>query len=106
MILEEGSSNEFIAQGKSSLFFPLHKNSVNDVEFNYKKFKCLDEEYIRIQGDYNSGMTRSFVIQFEKCDQEKYDGVCKSDEEIEKWMRRKFILSYSNQKSFWGPFKQ
>ena len=56
-------------QGESkSLFYPTHRNSVYDLSYYYKKLKCLDSENIRIQGDYNSGVTRSFVIQFTKCD--------------------------------------
>ena len=82
--------------GGSDLFYPIHKNSKNDLEFNYKKFKCLDQENIKIKGDYNSPMTRSFVIEFEKCDQDNYSGICKEDQDILKWLRRKFILTLSN----------
>ena len=83
--------------GDSSLFFPVHRNSEYDIGYYNKKFKCVEEKNLRIQGDYNSGVTRSFIVQFEKCEQEKAVGFqCKSEEEIIKWLRRKFILTYSN----------
>ena len=48
---------------------------------------------IQVQGDYNSPATRSFVLLFERCDNETFTGgVCKSDEEITAWLARKFIV--------------
>ena len=42
--LKEGSENPYIANnGGSDLFYSIHKNSRNDLAFNYKKFKCLDQ---------------------------------------------------------------
>lgn len=54
---------------------------------------------MQIHGDYNSASVRNFVIQFEKCEPGK--GVeCKSDQEILRWLQRKFILTYANQRRF------
>jgi len=60
---------------------------------------------MQIQGDYNSAVVRNFVIQFEKCDQAARlkKGImrpCKSDKEILKWLRQKYILTYTNQRRF------
>ena len=42
--LNGGSENAYITNNDGSdLFYPIHKNSKNDLEFNYKKFKCLDQ---------------------------------------------------------------
>ena len=69
------------------LFFPVHKNSIGDISYYYRKFKCVDSNFLRMQGDYNAARTRSFVIQFEKCvPTEGSDVVCKSDQEIKEWL--------------------
>ena len=53
-----------------------------------------------MQGDYNSAITRSYVIQFEKCEQEGRQRPCKDDQTILEWLRRKFIITYANQRRF------
>ena len=56
---------------------------------------------LEIQGDYNSPRTRSFVLLFERCNNETFtDGVCKSDEEITAWLARKFVVVNFNQMRF------
>ena len=52
---------------------------------------------MRLQGDYNAAKTRSIVIEFQKCEKKAY---CKSDTEIKDWLKRKFILTYTNRKRF------
>ena len=85
----------------NSLFFKPHKNSVKDLAFYSKKFKCLQTDKIELQGDYNSAKAQVIAIQFEMCDNSTYTGgICKSDEEITEWMRRKFILINQNQERF------
>ena len=91
-----GLPDEETGEQKPGLFYPLHKNSVNDLTYYNKKFKCINSEFVRMQGDYNSAVTRSIVIEFEKCNQEGRDRPCKSNEEILRWLRRKFILTYAN----------
>lgn len=59
---EEARAGVTKASDDTSLFYPAHKNSENDLSFYYKKFKCVNSKHLRIQGDYNSGVTRSFVI--------------------------------------------
>ena len=84
-----------------SPFFKPHKNSVNDLSFYYKKLKCLDMDSLQIQGDYNSPRARSFALMFEKCDNSTFTGgVCKSDEYIKDWMKRKFIIINMNKERF------
>jgi len=53
-----------------------------------------------MQGDYNSAKTRSIVLSFEKCNQEGRERLCKSESEILKWLRQKYILTYANQRRF------
>ena len=91
--------------GKQDLFYPVHPNSQNDLKFFHKKFQCFDSEMITPHGDYNSAKTRNLLIAFEMCDQAKRvrDGNprrCKSDREILKWMRHKYIVLYYNSRRF------
>ena len=84
----------------NSDFFIPHPNSQKDLDFYYKKLKCLDVEKINVQGDYNSPKARSFVLLFEKCMNETFDGTCKSDQEIKDWLARKFIIVNMNNQRF------
>ena len=88
-------------QPAERLFFEPHKNAVGDALFYQKKFQCIKKPDLRIQGDYNSRITRSFVLLFEKCVQENESTVqCKSDQEIKEWLQRKFIVTYTNSRRF------
>ena len=65
-----------------SKFFKPHDNTLGDLEFYYKKLRCLETDKIEIQGDYNSPRTRSIVFSFDKCDNNTFSGICQSDEAI------------------------
>ena len=52
--------------------------------------------HVEVQGDYNSPKAREFTVLFTRCDNSTFDGVCKSDEEITSWLRRKFIFMAIN----------
>ena len=93
---EEGGVNEASEHSQeSSRFFEAHKNAIGDISYYSKKFKCITDPNLRIQGDYNSAITRSLVILFEKCQQkEDSDIECKPDAEIKEWLQRKFIVTY------------
>ena len=70
---------------ENSLFYPRHKNSLNDLKNFHKRFRCVNSNFLSIRGDYNSAKTRSFAIKFEKCDSNNPDFVgikCKSESEI------------------------
>lgn len=54
-----------------------------------------------IQGDFNSWKAQSIALRFEKCEpKEGSDVICKSNEEIMKWLQRKFIVTMTNQRRF------
>ena len=89
------------ADHPDSLFFPTHKNSMTDINYYWQKFKCIKQDKLRIQGDYNAARTRSLVLQFEMCTQTPDSPVkCKSKQEIKEWLQRKFIVTYVNQRRF------
>ena len=89
--------NGSYTDSQKPLFFKAHENSVNDVKFYYKKFKCIKSKNLRVRGDYNSSKARSLVIQFEKCKSTPFNPViCKTDQQINDWVKRKFIVTYTN----------
>ena len=63
----------------------------------YKKFICIDKEDRYIFGNYNSMKARLLDVQLQKCQGEKY---CKSEEEINTFLRNKFIIMLNNLKRF------
>ena len=78
---------------ESSPFYKSHPSYEKDLEFLHRKLKCLDVDKIEVQGDYNSPKARSLVFRFEKCTN---SASCKSDAEIQAWLKRKFIVVYYN----------
>ena len=44
--------------GYNARFFPLHQSTKANVDLWWKKFLCIDEEDLRISGDYNSEAAR------------------------------------------------
>ena len=87
-------------------FYKVHENSERDLKYYRKKFWCIDYEKmiaedklprnIEVQGDYNSDKARHLKIMFEKCDNNTFEGTCKTEEEISQWLVRKFIVILEN----------
>ena len=95
--LFEDADEVKITDREGSLFYPTHKSYINDFTFYSKKYKCIKDSKMRIQGDYNAARTRSFVLLFNKCNEPEGSSlVCKSDDEIKEWLQRKFILIMYN----------
>ena len=85
---------------EKSSFYSIHKNSYNDTITYWQGLNCLDEP-IEIQGDYNSYKGRVLKFVFEKCSNQTIEeGVCKTDQEITRFLRRKFITTLQNQVRF------
>ena len=75
-------------------FFPAHQNSQGFLNFYWKKLYCYDD-FVDQHGNYNSADFSGLQISFVKCDSTIRD-TCKSEEEIENFMRRMFILTLTN----------
>ena len=62
---------------------------------------CYDDA-IHVAGDYQSDRAVGLQVSIVKCSNSTDEGsvVCKSDEEIQKWLARKFLLTMNNQKKF------
>jgi len=67
------------------------------LSFHHKKFVCIDQEDMRINGDYSTSKARLMNFQLVKCHGHDY---CKSDEEIKAYLRNKFVVMLSNQIRF------
>ena len=77
-----------------------HNITKSDLTFYHKKLKCLDIPTVQLQGDYNSVRAQSLVLNFEKCQNSTSGTICKSPEDIDMWLRRKFVLVNSNRMRF------
>ena len=84
------------SEPEKALFFKPNSNSQTDLNNYYKKLKCLKSEKITLQGDYNSVRTRTFMVQFEKCNPSTSAVNCKSETQIKDWLRDKYILTFKN----------
>lgn len=62
-----------------------------------KKLKCIDEPY-SILGDFNTDRAIALMTVIEKCNPEVRS--CKSEAEIDAWLRGKYLFTYSNEKEF------
>ena len=77
-------------------FWNPHSGAQGDLDFYWRKFRCLDVDQVEVQGDYNAAKARQFVLLFHRCNPQTYNGVCKPDHEITEWIRRKFIVILQN----------
>ena len=63
---------------------------------------CTDEN-IKLQGDYNSDKASLFKITMQRCDPQARrpeEKLCKPEDEITEWIKRKFIVVLTNQQRF------
>ena len=64
-----------------------------------KKFICLKQEDLVLWGDFASEESRQFNIDFVKCNTTEHDD-CKTDKQVEEYVRDKYLLILSNQVKF------
>lgn len=84
------------ADDKDAIFHTMHKSSLSYAAY-VDKMKCIDEQY-DIFGDFNTNNAANLMVTFEKCDPTVRQ--CKSKEEIDRWMKFKYIMSYQNEESY------
>ena len=56
---------------------------------------CIDDP-IELQGNYDSKTARTFITAFEMCDRTTR-ATCKSEEEIEEWLKSTYIITMENE---------
>ena len=102
--LAEGST-------ETSKFFPTHDGSIKDLNTYKARMKCFDydnfdtvepkiPDVLQVQADYNSQKGRQLKLMFEKCDRNEENADCATDEELQEWLRRKFLIVLENQTRF------
>lgn len=55
---------------------------------------------MKLWGNYDTGDAKNFMIVFEKCKNATSSVTCKSNEDINKWMKSKYLITLLNQKKF------
>ena len=65
----------------------------------FPKLYCLQDDAVKIYGDYNTNIGSQLVVAFERCSNETLSGqqTCRPNEEIDQWINRKFLVMYLNQ---------
>lgn len=93
----ERDFNDLEGTNKDADFYPVHKVSENDLNIYGPKMKCITETY-NLQGNYNTELAANLMVVFEICDSTKR--ICKTREEIDEWLRFKYIITLTNERTF------
>ena len=73
------------------------QDSFDFVKLYQKKFQCLDEKDRFISGNFNTGNASQIRVYLNRCQGKDY---CKTDEEINEFVRGKFLIVYANEIRF------
>lgn len=80
---------------------PPDENGKALIETYQKKFKCIGEEDLYTKGDWNADRASLMNVQLIKCNKETHPELeCKSEDQITKFLRDKFIILLYNQVRF------
>ena len=84
-----------------SKFYQTADYSVADIDTYGVGLKCpVNASDLSIQGKYDASAAKNLMVIVQKCNPETSEVTCKSDAEIEEWLRYKFILIVRNQRKF------
>ena len=84
-----------------SNFYRTSQNAIDDIGRHVNRLRCLDNpEDLQIWGNYDTGSAANILVVLDKCDPLNSAVTCKSEEEIQEWLRFKYILTTSNSKRF------
>jgi len=83
-------------------FFPLAEQSAAFVEQNMASLLCTKSDYA-IRGDSSSQTGSTLLLAFERCDSGEDSTGCKQSGEIDQWLRRKFLITVTNEVTFSAP---
>ena len=81
-------------------FYPVIEKNREVLKHLSKKFQCVDEEDLYLQGDYDSDVASLFNVQLKKCVNNTEDAeapICKSEKEILEFFKDKFLIILNNQ---------
>ena len=67
------------------------------MKYQSKNFRCIDEKDRFISGNYNTVNASYIEVELNRCKGKDY---CKTDEEINEFIRGKYLMVYMNQIRF------
>ena len=81
---------------------PIREKLSGQLDFYKGKLLCTDETDMMIRGDYNSNTAQLLIIAFNRChpDNSPEGVVCKSDKEIDDFIRGKYLVVFNNEIRF------
>lgn len=80
---------------------PTSENSIDDLLRYGRRLKCFSSSKdLRIWGNYNSLTTLNIVAAFDLCDPASSQVTCKSEQEIQNFLKSKYLVFYYNAKRF------
>ena len=82
---------------EKNAFFPIAKKDEPSFNTHQKKFLCLAEKDMYLNGDFNSATAGTIEITVEKCHDKDY---CESEDEIESFFQSKYLIFLNNQIRF------
>ena len=80
-------------------FFEPYEANIQWFEDYSTKLWCIDDD-IHVKGNYDSQEADTFAIMLERCNPAERS-TCKSDEEIDEWIKGKFIVMVDNNWRFY-----
>ena len=83
---------------ETAKFYPAHANSINWLEFYWKKLQCYDRQ-VDIHGNFDTANTTQIHFLMERCDPEKRS-TCKSDEEFSNFTNNLYYIHFHNSVRF------
>ena len=80
---------------------PASENSIDDLIRYGKRLKCFsNRDDVKLWGNYNSLETSNIVAAFDLCDPARSEVTCKSEHEIQNFLKSKYLVLHYNAKRF------
>ena len=77
----------------NAAFFKPHKDSIPALENFQKKFLCIDDDELKLKGNYDTVNGRIIQIVFKRCIGEEY---CWSDEAFKQFISHRYLVLFTN----------
>ena len=87
---------------KESNFYNLSENSEPNLLEYGPRFKCLTnpERDLKMFGNYDTSIAANLMVVFDKCNNKTSSVPCKSKEEIDEFMKFKYMIALWNSRNF------
>ena len=95
---EPSDFNTVEGSNPDSVFYRTNPFTARDLEVYGKKMKCLVNPDFDMYGSYGYDKGAHLMIVFERCDKSKR--TCKTDTEIDEWLKFKYIATLENERKF------